>query len=268
MFFSRDQILIATSAASGIAGHQWLYLLALVTSALTAFYITRLLILVFWGQPRAVPNFRSRIDDPGRMLLVPFAALAMMAMAAGLLTPPQLWGDYLIPGETSDSLGNFLASVMVAPEPHELGRDEQWQVIRWGGVASLIGAVAAWFLYRYRLEFTHTLSDKLAAPARWVRSGFAFDDLYRWSFVRPTVAVSAAVAERGVEHLLFERLIIGGSARVARAIAEFGRRWVQSGVVSLYFATFALGAVGMAIYFVLGGGLSSPGPGPGMDGAN
>ena len=142
--------------------------------------------------------------------------------------------------------------MLAVPELHSLSRVEHWQVIGWSSAATFIGVLAAWFLYRYQLEFTHRLSDMLVTPARWVRAGFAFDDLYRWSFVRPTVAVSNAVADRGIERFLFERLIVGGSVRVTQLVVNAARKLLQSGVVSVYLATFAIGVVLIALYFLSG----------------
>ena len=53
-FFSKDEILYKTFAASTVPGNTILWIVGLVTALLTATYMTRLMVMTFWGNERFV----------------------------------------------------------------------------------------------------------------------------------------------------------------------------------------------------------------------
>jgi NADH-quinone oxidoreductase subunit L len=51
-FFSKDEILYRTFAASSVPGNTILWIIGLITAGLTAVYMTRLMVMTFWGTER------------------------------------------------------------------------------------------------------------------------------------------------------------------------------------------------------------------------
>src|SRR5207237_10788831 len=130
-FFSKDAILsLAYNRNPAI------FLLALLTVFLTAFYMMRLFVVVFFGKPRSSAARTSR-EAPTSML-VPLVVLAVLALIGGF---------------------NFFARHFVTI-PHE--RDAAQFVPCLALVAMLLGATGAVFLYRGRefLPFTFTVLRK------------------------------------------------------------------------------------------------------------
>ncbi len=76
-FYSKDLILMAAAAS----GHQVIFGLALFTAFLTAFYMTRLVVVVFFGQPRSHEATHGH-DGPTAMNL-PLVILAILSIIAG-----------------------------------------------------------------------------------------------------------------------------------------------------------------------------------------
>src|SRR5213080_1784478 len=139
-FFSKDAILsLAYNRNPAI------FLLALLTVFLTAFYMMRLFVVVFFGKPRSSVARTSR-EAPTSML-IPLVVLAVLALIGGF---------------------NFFARHFVTI-PHE--RDSAQFVPGLALVGMLLGATGAVFLYRGR-EF-----DPFSFPV--LRKKFYFDEFYR-----------------------------------------------------------------------------------------
>jgi NADH-quinone oxidoreductase subunit L len=89
-FWSKDEILLFTLASSPV-----LYVIGLVTAVLTAFYMTRQVVMVFFGEAR----WESHADDHGAhgefrphesppIMLVPLVVLAGLSMVGGVIQLP------------------------------------------------------------------------------------------------------------------------------------------------------------------------------------
>jgi NADH-quinone oxidoreductase subunit L len=88
-FFSKDEILwYAFASASG--GSTWRWALAAATAALTAFYMTRLLWLVFFGAPRMAAETAAHIHESPRSMTGVLALLALLSIVGGYLGIPHL----------------------------------------------------------------------------------------------------------------------------------------------------------------------------------
>jgi NADH-quinone oxidoreductase subunit L len=250
-FFSAGEILASAYVATQIPGNQVLYGMALLTVGLTSLYAFRLLILAFWGEPRAVPNFGSRVVDPRRRIMLPLAALAISAYLAGLLTPPQFWGDIMIPGENSDSLGNFLTEAVVVTDRAALESGKRWALVGHALLAVTLGFALAFVLYVHRPK----LPEKLAERVPWLHAGLLEGGyvkfLYRRLLVRPLAFVSQKLLYQGLDQRVVNGTVVNGSARLLTNIAEHGLKYVQSGLTQGYFVTLLLGALAIAGYLML-----------------
>src|SRR5437868_10203998 len=120
-FFSKDAILaLAYEKARAI------FWLALFTAFLTAFYMVRLVVVVFFGKPRSNPARAGR--EAPWVMIGPLILLALPSSAAGL---------------------NFVARIFVQL-PHE--REAAAFIPGIALVAMLLGAAGAIILYRRRIE--------------------------------------------------------------------------------------------------------------------
>jgi len=207
-FFSKDAILsLAYNRNPAI------FVLALLTALLTAFYMMRLFVVVFFGKPRS-PAARTSREAPTSML-VPLVVLAVLALIGGF---------------------NFFARHFVTI-PHE--RDSAQFVPGLALVGMLLGATGAVFLYRGR-EF-----DPFSFPV--LRKKFYFDEFYRAliNFTQEFLARIAAFIDRWV----IDATVVRGSSG---ATWSFGAllRLMQVGNLQAYAFIFGLGIVWI-IYFAL-----------------
>src|SRR5438067_12286680 len=207
-FFSKDAILsLAYNRNSSI------FLLALLTAFLTAFYTMRLFVVVFFGKPRS-PAAKTTRESPTSML-VPLAVLAVLALIGGF---------------------NFFARHFVTI-PHE--RDSAQFVPGLALVAMLLGATGAVFLYRGR-EF-----DPFSFTV--LRKKFYFDEFYQ-ALINSTQEFLARIAAF-IDRLVIDAAAVRGSSG---ATWSFGAllRLMQVGNLQAYAFIFGLGIVWI-IYFAL-----------------
>src|SRR5438067_3371226 len=207
-FFSKDAILsLAYNRNPAIFG------LALFTAFLTAFYMMRLFVVVFFGKPRS-PAAKTSREAPTSML-VPLAVLALLSLFGGF---------------------NFFASHFLAL-PHE--RDAAGFIPGIALVAMLLGAAGAIILYRRRFE------DPLSINL--LRHKFYFDELYR-ALINATQGFLAR-ASGFIDRWIIDATVVRGSSG---ATWSFGAllRLMQVGNLQAYAFIFGLGIIWI-IYFVL-----------------
>src|SRR5438034_591159 len=98
-FFSKDEIL----ASAWHGHHHAIFALGLAGSALTAFYMWRLVFLTFSGPSRVDHAVAHHVHESPWIMTGPLVVLALLAAAGGV------WG---LPGERGPSLARFLAPVL------------------------------------------------------------------------------------------------------------------------------------------------------------
>jgi NADH-quinone oxidoreductase subunit L len=208
-FFSKDAIL-----ALAYERNTPIFAVALFTAFLTAFYVMRLLVIVFFGTPRTNIARESRESPP--VMTVPLIVLALLATLGGFAFFAQ----------------NFL-KVPVEKEVSIL-------VPALAIVALIVGSGLAIALYRNRT--TEPVKD-----LELLRHKFYFDEFYHW-LIYWTQELLARVSA------FFDRWIIdagavGGSSRGTWGIGAL-LRLVQVGNLQAYVFLFGLGVIAI-IYFTV-----------------
>jgi len=82
-FYSKDKIIETAFNAGGTKGYI-LGICALLGAGLTAFYMTRLIVMTFWGAPRWSKDEQHPHESPA-LMWVPMAILAVGSIASGFL---------------------------------------------------------------------------------------------------------------------------------------------------------------------------------------
>jgi NADH-quinone oxidoreductase subunit L len=129
-FFSKDEIL----AGAFFAGKPVIFALGLIGSALTAFYMWRLVFLTFLGHSRVDHDVAHHTHESPPVMTIPLVLLAILAAGAGV------WG---LPGEHGSAIGRFLAPVLAGGHEAEAGHHgPAWGLmavssrLRWPGSSS------------------------------------------------------------------------------------------------------------------------------------
>jgi NADH-quinone oxidoreductase subunit L len=224
-FWSKDAILAYTLHKE----QPLLFVVGIIAAFFTAFYMTRLYVLVFLGKART--DEASHAHESPRVMTLPLIILAIMAIIAGVVN---------LPGEP------WLAGWLYG-EP--LQEPANWLVIILSNVAALVGIGLGYTLFRQRSQQT----ELSPTTATYGRSGivkiltnkYYIDELYDATVVRPY---------RGLGYALhvFDKVVIDGAVKllswITFNIGRLGTR-LQNGQMQTYGLAMLFGFLVLAVVF-------------------
>jgi NADH-quinone oxidoreductase subunit L len=229
-FWSKDDIMAATFGAGG--WHLILWAIGVATALITAFYMTRLMVMTFWGERRWAEGSHPHESPP--VMLVPLVLLAAGSALAGLVNTPWRLGleHFLEPSfegvEHASTPGGVTAAILIALSV----------IVALGGIA------IAWRRY------AGGLPEESGGYWDAALAGYRVDDLYGRLIVAPGLALATWWA---VLDLRLIDGIVDGLGRSVRWFAD-AMRPLQSGLVLSYAVGIAFGAVGLVVLILFGGG--------------
>ncbi|MEY2558761.1 MAG: NADH-quinone oxidoreductase subunit, partial [Verrucomicrobiota bacterium] len=207
-FFSKDAIL-----ALAYEKDRAIFWLALFTAFLTAFYMLRLVVVVFFGKPR---SDRARTGQEAPWVMIgPLILLAIPAFASGF---------------------EFVARSFVQLPAHA---ESGWLVPGLALGAALSGGFLAIFLYRNRQSDPMDLMP--------LRKRLYFDELYSF-LIRATQELLAKVTAF-IDRWILDGAAIRGASTATWGVGSLLRLF-QVGNLQAYAFLFGLGIVGL-IYFTI-----------------
>lgn len=224
-FFSKDAILL-----SAFANNKLLYAVALITAALTAFYMFRLLFITFFGGFRGSDEQRHHVHESPAAMTIPLVVLAVLSIIGGFVGVPEV---FVHGGER---LADFLA---IPAKAVHVEHSTEIMLMAITTVVTLVAITVAWFRYRTYREETPTPVTR-AMENKWY-----VDELYDNIIVKP-VNHLGVFANRYFEKSGIDAIVNG----VGRLVNYGSRqmRWLQSGQVGSYVL---LMVISMVLFFVL-----------------
>jgi NADH-quinone oxidoreductase subunit L len=160
-FWSKDEVL-----ASLVHEHQWIaFGVALFAAGITAFYVMRLWIRVFWG-----PTNEGWHREKHPEMIAPMVVLA---------------GITLLIGPASVAFAGFL------------GHEGKWPALGLAFGSSLVavaGLVLGWWVYGKKAVSTEAIKDRLGYAYDVLINKFYFDITYEYLFIRPYQALASWLA--------------------------------------------------------------------------
>ena len=237
-FFSKDEILAATFDS----GHHVLWAIGLVGAALTAFYMTRLVVLTFYGEYRGSPEVLEKAHESPASMTMPLVVLAILAAVGGYMGVPHVLGGH-------NQFGEFLAPVV---GHHELHLSHGTEL---GLMALSIGAALGGILFAWRRYSAGVAPDERFEESRpdlhaLLGNAYYVDSTYQHGVADRVVDGSRALW-KGVDVGIIDA-IANGFASAARMFGDSWRRW-STGNVQHYALTLLIGVVTMIAVVVAGG---------------
>jgi NADH-quinone oxidoreductase subunit L len=210
-FFSKDEILWRAFQAGGFG----LWAVAVVTAVMTAFYMTRLLCLAFYGKFRGDHHAWDHCHENSPVIWIPLVVLAVFAAFAGYAGIPAVLGHVF---HVPNFWEHFLEPVVRIPEVahghwaylHEAGSPAlEFGLMGTSVTLALVSAGAAVWLYAGEgFAVVERLKSRFAAVHRVLLGKYFVDEFYWAVFVRPLEAASGWVF-RWVETLVIDGLVNG-----------------------------------------------------------
>jgi NADH-quinone oxidoreductase subunit L len=113
-FFSKDEIIFQSLVSPH--GNIFLFVTAVASAFLTAFYMTRLVVLVFFGKSRVEASKAKHLHESPKTMTIPLMVLAVLALVGGWFGTPIHLGEVeaLSPAQHSQEIMVIIGSVVLA----------------------------------------------------------------------------------------------------------------------------------------------------------
>ena len=222
-FYSKDKIIETAFYAGGIKGIL-IGSVALFGAALTAFYMSRVMILTFAGTPRSDINHPPH--ESSFLMLLPMGILAIGSVTSGFLL------------SRGEALVHWLEPLFEAHEGHGPEILPPVVISLMALTVVIIGAALAWFKYG-RGTVADTAPTDVSIFTRIARRDLLQDDFNESVFMRPGQALTRLLVKT-------DDVVVDGTVRgVASAALASGSslRSTQTGFVRSYAALIVIGAV-------------------------
>jgi NADH-quinone oxidoreductase subunit L len=258
-FFSKDEIIwyVGTSAPFGPL-YAVLWGMAVVTALLTAFYMTRMMILTFHGPNRTGEAERKHLHEAPLTMTIPLGVLAILSIFGGWINVPEsvrnsFFGGFgLLP--MSEWLHDWLLPVTAAADAIRLEQMGAYAYqspiggshVTWGFIAT--GLALAVVIVASRLFLSRDVKTALeeGAPTsgigKLLYNKWYVDEFYDRIIVQPVIGISR-FSWRVVDRVLIDGTVNAVGA-VSRGAGWFGSLF-QTGQLNTYAFILALGALAL-----------------------
>ena len=218
-FFSKDAIMSALYAS----GHIDIFLMALAASLLTAFYMFRMLFVLFFSKTYQ-EGARS-----SKTMIYPMAVLTFLSIVAGVLNFPEIFGGNL----------NMSHWLDLADKHIELSHGSELVLM---SVNTLLIIGVIYYAYK-RYAYTDMIEHE--NDAGFVANKFYIDEIYNVLIVKP-LNVLSEFFDKKISHFLIDNSI----NNLAFSYAKFGKlfSYFENGSVRFYSLYILFGVVSVFIY--------------------
>jgi NADH-quinone oxidoreductase subunit L len=247
-FFSKDEILL--NAFGGVGGGPLLWAGGLLVSAMTAFYMWRMMAKTFMGEFRGTEEQAHHLHESPVSMTVPLIVLAGLSALGGFLNPAALKP---LGVSLPDTFGHFLGeNVEWRTEANALHVSSELMLL----IASAAVAVVVSFLAWSRVKGAKngellTEKQRESGVYQLVYDKWRVDELYNDLFVHRGKLLAnwlwRVIDLRGIDGLV--QGVSNGFAGLSNLLARF-----QSGYVRSYALTMLVGVVLVILTSLLGRG--------------
>jgi NADH-quinone oxidoreductase subunit L len=275
-FFSKDEILAAIRSAAQVSAHLgWgrvysaIYVIAVVTAFMTAFYTGRAFFLTFFGpeklpspddpeaEPEADAGHGSSHADPGHghgdahehdahlghesppVMTFPLIVLAVCALLVGLVFGPTGWFEH--------HLHSTFAFERLGHPEH--GHETDWLTMALGSLAGVLGLALSYVMYAKPSTAPAWMSQTFRPLYVASYNKFYIDELYVMLIVRPLKGLAAVSAF--LDTYLVDGVLVRGTAWLPRLFGRYVLAPIQNGLLQFYAAATALAVACLFVYILL-----------------
>ncbi len=262
-FLSKDGLLAGSLAFAHLTGHWLLPTFGFLVALMTAFYMFRLVIMTFHGEPRNKEKYEHAHESPFVMVL-PLIVLTALSLffwyTPNPVGPEQGWflSEWVRPAETvvpQETRFDFMKTTGEEVSGHSAGAvvfsEEYEHAMHWAHIPTLIlslllgglGILFAFVIYHWRKIDPDELAEKFKSLYLFSLNKWYVDEFYQATFIAGTLKLSYLLS-------LFDKYvvdgIVNGTAFVTRGISTVSGifdKYVVDGLVN--FTAFLSGLIGL-----------------------
>lgn len=219
-FFSKDEILTAALQKNIIY-----YVLALMTSLMTAFYMFRMYFLTFHGNFRGTEKQYEHLHESPRAMTFPLIILALLSIIGGWIGIPSVLA------ENAHKLSSFLAPIFTSPQPQATIEhlSHTLELALMAGVVVLI--VLSIFAAKTMFAKEGLTEEKSSAFGKLLENKWYVDVLYDKIIVQPIQHI-AAFCSKTIDAKIIDATVNGVGKLIQFSSRQM--RLLQSGQVGSY----------------------------------
>jgi len=243
-FFSKDEILWYSFASP--YGSKALWFVGFVAAICTAFYMTRLMALTFWGKSR-VPKDVHPHESPITMTL-PLIVLGILSIVGGWIGLPHVISAVL-PGHPPNLLESWTKPLIGKIELLYHSALLEWSLMGVSVGAAGVSACVAYIFYCRKTEKPAEITKKIQPIYELVSKKYLVDEAYFAGIISPLVELS-----KGIWNFIDVNFIDKVTYWITDVVqsAGGGVRAIQNGNLQQYALYVALGVVGTIIFMFVG----------------
>ncbi|HQQ93424.1 MAG TPA: NADH-quinone oxidoreductase subunit L [Bacteroidia bacterium] len=231
-FFSKDEIL-----AHSYEHNKVYWVLGMIASMLTAFYMFRMLFLTFYGRFRGSAAQEHHLHESPPSMTIPLIVLAALSVLGGVLGMPEIWG-------MNNWMHHFLEPVILRQVPSTLSHETEWTLMALAVTAALAVIYLTYMIYR-RYGITPALREEELKPwQKLLYHKYYVDELYE-ALVRKPLDALAVVFHKFIDLQVIDTIVNGVGGFVKSTGSAI--RLIQNGHISLYVVSMALGLIGIVL---------------------
>lgn len=223
-FFSKDMIL----EQEYLSGHEVLFIVGLIASILTAFYMTRAYCLTFLGSPQGEKATNAR--EAPAVMLFPITILGLLTVVGGYIGCVFCESSFL-----EEFLGRVNITV-AEKEPLNFLTPETWLSI----FGAFFGVGAALFIYTQ-------FKERLGSPIKLFNRSFFINEAYWKYFAEPLRKIAQSIVTT-IEPSFFDASL----KQVERGTSDLALKLqlLQNGEIRSYASWMIIGVLITIVYFV------------------
>lgn len=186
-FFSKDEIL--WMAYSSPRGHVLLWIAGAIGATLTAFYMTRLMALTFWGKSRIDKSVHPH--ESSLVMTIPLMLLGLLSVIGGWVGIPHVIGEAF--GHIPNLWEHWLEPVIAKlPGATEVAHSavEEWALMGASVSLATISALAALIMYLKKEETADKAAKAFGPIYRLVNNKYFVDEVYFATIINPLIETS------------------------------------------------------------------------------
>jgi NADH-quinone oxidoreductase subunit L len=277
-FLSKDGILAGSFAFANLTGH-WLFpLVGFFVAMLTAFYMFRLVILTFHGEPRDKEKY-EHVHESKFVMTIPLVILTVLSFffwyTPNPIDPNQGWvlSEWITAPELyapENTRYDFMVADGVAAPDSKVMYSEMYEEVMHTAhypamILSLLmagaGILFAFMFYHWKKVNVSEIVEKYKKIYNWSLNKWYFDEFYDKTFIAGTLALSRFL---GKFDLKIIDGIVDGSASITKAFSFFIGKFDNvvidgfvnfvaylSGFIGIIFRRFQTGRVQTYLVFVI-----------------
>jgi len=223
-FLSKDGILAGTLAFANLSGHWLIPIFGFSAAFMTAFYMFRLTILAFHGEPKT--DIAKHTHENNMLIRFPLILLAILSIwffyslnpidggsgwfahsfkAAKTVVPKDLQYKWLIPNKTEhhstehNNLDIGFETTDLPKEHHYLNKFEEeihhqhYNAMFLSLLIAGLGIGLAFFIYHYKKLDIDKITEKIKPLYNFSLNKWYFDEIYQATFINGTIGLSKAM---------------------------------------------------------------------------